>query len=367
MSVPRGTTWKADPHTLAKHHILKSYISAWFAILGQSHSQVNYIDGFCGPGEYVEGELGSPIIALRAALDHSSRLKGRVLFLFIDERPDRIKHLREMISHESIPHNFSPIVKVGRFHEVFGSVLSDVENRKVHLYPTFAFIDPFGFSGIPFAIVERLMNFERCEAFITFMVDPINRFLKHPQDKINRHIVDAFGTEEAICIAQTPGDRIKNLRVLYQKRLEEIARFVRYFEMRDRNKRLQYLLFFATNHRLGHLKMKEAMWKADPSGGFSFSDATNPDQLVMFVEQTSELMERQLSELLRTEFKSRGEISCRTAREFIEDKTPFIGKHKTATLKLMEAEGLIQVNPIRADGKKRRKNSYPDEALITFI
>ena len=43
-----------------------------------------------------------------------------------------------------------------------------------------------------------------------------------------------------------------------------------------------YYLFYATNELLGLKKMKEAMWKADESGEFRFSDATDPNQLVLF-------------------------------------------------------------------------------------
>lgn len=77
-----------------------------------------------------------------------------------------------------------------------------------------------------------------------------------------------------------------------------MADYVRYFEMRDRNDRTQYCLFFASNHELGHLKMKEAMWKVDPDGDFRFSDATNPNQLVLFEADPTAL----LLEELRREF-----------------------------------------------------------------
>ena len=97
--------------------------------------------------------------------------------------------------------------------------------------------------------IERLLTHPRCEVFITFMVDAINRFLDHPKDSVVQHIVDAFGTDEATRIAETPGNRIERLRTLYQSRLQRVAEYVRYFEMRDRQDRPQYYLFFATNRR----------------------------------------------------------------------------------------------------------------------
>ncbi len=46
-----------------------------------------------------------------------------------------------------------------------------------------------------------------------------------------------------------------------------------------------YDLFFATNHEKGIDSMKDAMWNVDPSGDYSFSDATNPNQEVLFEAQ----------------------------------------------------------------------------------
>jgi hypothetical protein len=39
------------------------------------------------------------------------------------------------------------------------------------------------------------------------MVDSINRWLTHPDENIRAHIVETFGTEEAIKIAFGAGDR----------------------------------------------------------------------------------------------------------------------------------------------------------------
>ena len=116
---------------------------------------------------------------------------------------------------------------------------------------------------------------------IAFMVESINRWLKHPDQKIRQHIIDYFDTEECLDIANKY-KRIQELRELYQAQLRGVARYVRYFEMRNYKNRPIYYLFFATNSKLGFVKMKEAMWTIDPSGEFRFSDATNSKQLVLF-------------------------------------------------------------------------------------
>jgi three-Cys-motif partner protein len=47
----------------------------------------------------------------------------------------------------------------------------------VTLAPTFAFLDPFGFSHMPIHLIERIVRNSRCEGLITFMYEEINRFL----------------------------------------------------------------------------------------------------------------------------------------------------------------------------------------------
>ena len=77
---PTTAIWKLDPHTLGKHLVLRAYLDAWLPILGRWRRRILFIDGFAGPGEYVDGEEGSPIIALNALCEHQSKSS-------IDARP----------------------------------------------------------------------------------------------------------------------------------------------------------------------------------------------------------------------------------------------------------------------------------------
>ena len=93
------TIWPIEEHTKAKHVILRRYLSAWFAILGRNKPHVIYIDGFCGPGRYMGGEIGSPIIALTEALRQSDHLSNTEIdFIFIDEDRKRIEHLKKVLA-----------------------------------------------------------------------------------------------------------------------------------------------------------------------------------------------------------------------------------------------------------------------------
>jgi three-Cys-motif partner protein len=89
MTKPSETLWEMEPHTKAKHEILRRYLSAWFPILGSKIPRIVYIDGFCGPGRYLGGEEGSPIIALKEALKQPVLASSEVNFLFIDDSSAR--------------------------------------------------------------------------------------------------------------------------------------------------------------------------------------------------------------------------------------------------------------------------------------
>lgn len=91
MAEPAEKLWAIEPHTIAKHIILRKYLGAWFPIMGRYNKKLLYFDGYAGPGEYDDGEPGSPIIALTEALSYLSgvkdmNLKSLKLFLFLLKR-----------------------------------------------------------------------------------------------------------------------------------------------------------------------------------------------------------------------------------------------------------------------------------------
>jgi three-Cys-motif partner protein len=362
VTTPRETIWPIEPHTNAKHKILRKYLDAWFPILNTYNQRIVYVDGFSGPGRYTGGEPGSPIIAFESARSHRAKLAGELIFLFIEERSDRADHLKGELAKLDCPDHFKIKVEQGLFAEKLGKVLNELEADRSQIAPTFALIDPFGFSGIPYGLIQRLLSKDKCEVLITFMVDSINRWLEHPEENIRSHIADTFGTEEAFAIAQTPGDRVTALRNLYQKQLEKTAKFVRYFELRDRDGRVIYHLFFATNNALGHLKMKEAMWTVDPLGEFSFSDSTNPNQEVLFPDSSANPLVGHLA----SKFRGTGPIPVRQVETYVLDGTPYLRKHMGEALTQLESSGQIKVAETKRDGKKRRSGTYPNDALVSF-
>jgi three-Cys-motif partner protein len=361
MATPKDTVWDIEPHTHAKHQILERYLKAWFPILSTYHERVLYLDGFSGPGRYKNGEPGSPIIALDVASGHQKQFKGELVFIFVDERKDRVDNLKKEIATLKLPNNFKVHSEEGQFSFVVTNILDEIEKANHSLAPTFAFIDPFGFSGVPFSLLSRLLKHRRSEALITFMVDSINRFLEAPNEDIQKHIIEFFGTEEVLEVAEKSGDRVRNLLDFYLEKLRPLGQFIRLFEMKNHNGRTIYYLVFVTNNSLGHLRMKEAMWKVDKEGDFRYSDSTNKDQAVLFhTDHASKLFT-----IMYNQF-SKKKITVDLLKKYIRDNTTYIDTHLTQSLQYGEANSLILVDSIKIGGKKRRPRTFPDEVIVTF-
>ena len=363
MAAPRTTVWDLEPHTRAKHEILRRYLQAWTPILTQGgFPEILYVDGFAGPGRYSEGEDGSPIIALRAALEHRSRIRAIVRFLFIEKDRDRARALGETVGDISVPPNFRIEIRGGEmFEEAFAPFLTSYRTRSGRPPPIFAFIDPFGWAGVPFSMVIEIMSHRSCEVLVNFMYEEINRFIGHPDQETNFDTF--FGTpdwRDGVGLSN-PRERRRFFHDLYLRQLREAAGadYVRSFEMRNERDRVDYYLFYATNNLRGLAKMKEAMWKIDESGEFSFSDTTDPNQAVLFEpEPRYDLLQRRMLERFAGREATVGEV-----KEFVLAETAFRETHyKRHVLRLLELADPPSIEAVDPPARRRR-GTYPDKSL----
>ena len=286
------TIWELEPHTKAKHIILRKYLNAWLPKQTKWNDRVIICDGFAGPGVYKKGEDGSPVIALKAFLEHSYKdhISAEIVYLFIEMDADRYACLDKVLAELKgrLPRN----VKIRKYNDdydvAFGRILDHMDDSKQSIAPTFAFIDPFGIKSVSLNTIRRLMAHKGCEVFVNFMMTSLQRFLATQEFEV--HCDAFFGCTEWRNALPLNGDaREDALRMLYQKRLRDAdgvsAKYVRFFTMKNESNTTIYDLFFATNHEKGIDAMKDAMWNVDPSGDYSFSDATNPYQEVLFESQ----------------------------------------------------------------------------------
>ena len=175
MAVPKTVTWERDPHTQAKHQILKEYLQAYFPIMANRFADVGvcFVDAFAGPGEYTDGALGSPVLALRAAR-HPQVYRSRAAmdFVYIEKDPNRSAHLKELLSNEEIPSQFHITPETGACEDV---LLPTLDRLGVWSRPIFVNFDGWGVDT-PFALVARIGESKRPEVLVTFHSQWLTRF-----------------------------------------------------------------------------------------------------------------------------------------------------------------------------------------------
>jgi three-Cys-motif partner protein len=349
---------KMTPHTAAKHLLLRRYLDRWFPILGRTEKSINYIDGFAGPGEYQAREVGSPHIAIEAAKAHVERGSlapdVEIDFTFVEADPDSAENLKARLAPIVLPPSFRVSVIPGEFATVIGAELDQIERAGLALAPTFAFVDPFGFSGIPFDLMGRILRYPKCEVFVNVMVEFINRFLEHPNDRIVAHFPVTFGTDEVREIPRRMGDREKAILSLYRTQLARLAKYVGRFDMHGRRDQKTYTLFFASNHPRGFEKMKESMWSVDRAEGSRFS-AADPGESYAF-----ELFPFwPLWDQLLARFAGQRVLMAELER-FVEE-TDFLPTHARTILKECERKGDVSAEAV--PGYRRPAGTFKSDKV----
>ena len=359
--------WDLKPHTLAKHKILRHYLGAWFAIMAHSgENRMIFLDGFAGRGKYTGGEPGSPIIALEALVTHRdfpTWASKNFVFVFVEPDDENFENLCSELdafwnARGGQPENVVMQVRHSTFVEAADDILESLGTKR--LAPTFALIDPFGWDGLPLDTIARLLSYNKCEVFVNFMIDFVNRFIE--VHGVQSSMRDLFGTtDEHIPPEDTQGTTRQDFLLdLYRNQLRTRAgfRYIRDFQMVDGRNKPLYHLVYGTRHLTGLDRMKQAMWDVDPSGGIRFSDRAD-GKLVLFGD---DLDPAPLIATMRVELAGKT-LSVKSVEDFVIEHTPYTSRqYNRAALNPMEREGLIEV----LDDERKRPYTFPKGTKIYF-
>ena len=347
-------------HTLGKHLVLRRYLEAWYPILGKYNDNIAFIDGFAGPGEYVGGEEGSPVIAMKAFANHRSTIRATVNFWFIEADRRRAEHLERVVAPhtEALGARAKVQVSHGRFDETLGGLLSSIAEQKRHLVPTVVMIDPFGVSHTPMSIIEKILLNPKSEVYISFMSEWINRFNEEPG--FEQHLDALFGSPDwrGVSAIQDPRARKNFFFELYKRCLRNAgAKYVLHFEL-YRGNELVYAIFFATGSDLGCEKMKEAIWKVDPINGSRFVPG-NEAAMDLFTEDTTRFEPEIFAQLL-----NRGWVAIEELEAWARtDKTGYPCTHLKRALRALERVNSIEIE----NGTRNKKMSYPPGTRLRIV
>jgi three-Cys-motif partner protein len=357
--------WNAEPHTLAKIEIVRRYLFLWFRILGTRSNRLTYIDGFSGPGRYLNSEQSSPTAALtgaKAAFDElvrSGRAPKEWFFYFIEKEPEFSSRLQTVISEAVPPKEFKWDVQTGTFEEKLNGILDEIKILPGGIPPTFAFIDPFGATGVPFSHVAEILKHRSCEVLINLDSDGIGRLAAAQAIEKNQKNLDAIFGGDMWRSALEPHAKLpllcSQVLALYKSRLRSLpgVEYFFAFAMRSKREMLNYHLVFASQHWLGLEKMKETMKAVDQSGSYSFSDDT-VGQVYFDFSDAVEPARRMLKELAG-KWRPYGDY-----RKFALNESPF--SNPKAILRYLKSQGKVEVQWIGEPSK----TGFP-EKRIRFI
>jgi three-Cys-motif partner protein len=365
---PKEVRWEAQPHTLAKIQILKTYLHAWFQIMGRSQraKDLLYIDGFAGPGSYTNAPEGSPLAALSALSEIKRSASdewraGNVHVALVEEDKDRFAALAEGVrQYANIPGIFTYLID-----STFEKALEELRARIPQFFhtalPLFAFIDPFGVKGFRFETVRQLLASRTSEILVNFDADGVARVLRAGNAAAHELILtEVYGSDAwrgRLNAALPTSSLVRECMTLYCQRLTQLrgVRYVFPFEMRTHKDSINYFLIFASQHYLGLEKMKDAMRSVDKSGGYRFCDATHRQADLFRFDDVAHY-----AEILFARHRG-NDIQLSEARDTVLLETPF--STPNPLLKTLELSGRLRV---RSRNSARRRGTFKPEDTISL-
>ncbi len=365
MSTSKKDIWHADPHTLAKIAILKNYLRAWFPIVGKSFpGPILYIDGFAGPGYYLNSEEGSPVAAYETIkniyLRDGDKIRSNCNLVFIEKEKKLFEKLNETIgAKKKYPRIDIHLMNASFDEAMYNLIESTKYEQSFHnAQPLLIFADPFGATGVPFEIIKKCFKSETTELLLNFDADGVERIRKGQNENWEQQLDEIFGDrswEREISNSSSLTDGANKALKLYEKKLKELSGldYVWAFEMRGKNDKINYFLLFASKNILGMKKMKEAMTALDKTGDFTFSDA-HYNQLNLFDKNSYMDYANHLHEYFRGQH-----ADMFTIEKFVLCNTPYTSC-KTLLQQLSRRE-LVKVHP--KSGFTLMAHSFPEEKI----
>ncbi len=299
--------------TQVKHSILAAYLPAYYHILKRSSNNLVFIDGFAGPGSYVQAETGktfdgSPLLALQLIANNGDFSK-QVSTIFIESDDVLFNQLMERVENFYKEHSNirKPFCRHGTFSETLNEILGALKGK---LAPTFLFVDPCGVSGASFDTISAVMGNDKCEAFIFFNIDGVRRIAGLPA--LSPVLVELIGSEER---AKSLYDKLRTTTNVRQREemilfeyckavAEEMgAQYIIPFrvEHEDQKKASHYLIH-ATKHPLGFKIMKDVMCRRghgeDEPGGLELKQKSRTNFVPLF--DTRANIKQEILKALRT-------------------------------------------------------------------
>ncbi|MCV7079580.1 three-Cys-motif partner protein TcmP [Mycobacterium szulgai] len=362
MSGKNPVPWEADPHTKTKHALYRQYLGKWMPIMVNGWgANITYAEGFAGPGVYLDGAPGSPVIALQTLVGNPkirTKVKtGGIRFIFVDHDQRCISMLPGELSKAAAPvpldelaqHGVHVSIEKGECEPRLAEVLTRENAWK---RPILAVLDTWG-GAVSFDLVRRIADNPGSEVIITMKPQYFSRFANASDIT---HGDKVFGGTAWREVAQQSSEAKERWLLQRYRGSVHAAGFpyVLDFELVDARGESLFLVF-GTTHPKGLTKMKEAMWEVDDIAGIGYRDPRDPAQqtLAIELEPHTAPLRRLVVDHLNLLPGNRSPIH--EIRKFALYNTVFKESQAMVVVREMVSSGLL----IRADG-------VPTDAGLSF-
>lgn len=202
-------------HSVAKHRILQSYLSAYFQTLVSSPNRdvfkLTLVDGFAGGGLYYHADTkelvkGSPLICLDATKeanflinkDRRKPVQLDVSYFFVEANRSTYLHLDKVLRDEgygSLLGN-SIFLHHAKFQDEAENILQFINKKSPRNGRSIFILDQYGYKDVPTGLIQKIFaRLPSAEVILTFGVDS---FLNFANDKqITKELLEEIGIPEA--------------------------------------------------------------------------------------------------------------------------------------------------------------------------
>lgn len=254
-----------------KHEILRRYLPKFAGHLQKRFPVIYYVDGFAGAGRYDESPPvdGSPLIAARIA-ENMATFKKQYDLRCINVEPEA--ELFAVLC-EALASFSSPRVRnlFGTFEENLDGILTDTARL-----PTLFFLDPFGYKGTGWQVMERLAiraDTAKTELIVNLNLPKIDRDASwirsnYPAARaFVQTVTQWMGTDQwiPIILQGLPTDtRYARLKDFYLERLKGLFDGLgSSYPVRTVEGHLKYYVLYVTTHPCGLREMSDVIYRVD--------------------------------------------------------------------------------------------------------
>lgn len=352
-----------------KSAIVAKYFWAWAKVIiptmKMRGGKIAYVDLFAGPGRYKDGTKSTPLLILESALADSD-MPSMLMAVFNDKDPENASSLEKEI--ERLPGIDHLRHKPRIFCEEIGLQLPALL-RELSDVPTLLFLDPWGYKGLSQRLVNSVLRNWGCDCIIFFNYNRISMGVTN--ESVHHHLEALLGAERLHRLQNStawlaPHDRELLIVEEMSQALKEMGgKFVLPFRFRnDVGNRTSHHLFFVSKHFRGYEIMKGIMAKESSTAeqgvaSFEYNPADVRCPLLFELGRPLDDLEG----LLRQRYAG-VRIGVQMLYEEHSVGKPYTKSNYKHVLSGMLDRGLVTVE--RPEGKKIRKNTFPDDVLISF-